>query len=284
MASIKIDTLEWSYVTFKVSGLTKGDDVCFWLFKDGEADDPIAWEDYETADSSTLYKTYTGLRPKTKYAYNYRVDGKQSPGSARYFTTPSDRPNEAIEIYELTASYVTFKVSGLVSGDIVKFFVIEQDENKTPIEYEDHEYRAAGSTLYQTFKGLKPETRYAYNFKINNITRLSRAKYFNTPSNRPSNWSWWSTVSFGSSISISASEWNAFCKRINAFRDYKGVSSYSFITVSSGTKISAAIVNQARTAINGISGHGTLPSAATTGGTITASFFNKLASALNSVS
>jgi len=100
---------------------------------------------------------------------------------------------------------------------------------------------------------------------------------------RPDDWSWWSTVSSGSPIAITAREWNAFCTRINEFREYAELSSYSFTSVSKGTPISATIVNQARSAISGISGHGTLPSAAVSGGKITATFFNRLASALNSI-
>lgn len=101
---------------------------------------------------------------------------------------------------------------------------------------------------------------------------------------RPDDWSWNSTIRAGADIAISAPDWNNFCSRINEFRAYAGLSSYSFTTVSRGTVISAAIVNQARTAISAISGHGTLPSAAVPGDEITARFFNTLTSALNSIS
>ena len=105
----------------------------------------------------------------------------------------------------------------------------------------------------------------------------------NIAAERPDDWSWWSTISSGSAIAITAAEWNAFTTRINEFREYADLSSYSFTTVSSGTPISYWIVNQARTAISEISGHGSLPSAAVSGGKISASFFNSLASALNSI-
>lgn len=100
---------------------------------------------------------------------------------------------------------------------------------------------------------------------------------------RPDNWSWWSTISPGSAIAITAEEWNAFTARINEFRDYYGLDRYWFTTATSGMVISYWIVNQARTAISEISGHGSLPSAAVSGGKIHASFFNSLASALNSI-
>lgn len=100
---------------------------------------------------------------------------------------------------------------------------------------------------------------------------------------RPDDWSWYSTIKTGANISLTAQEWTDFCTRINEFRIYLDLSEYTFITVSRGTKISANIVNQARTAISAIPDHGTLPSAAVSGGAITANFFNTLASALNSI-
>lgn len=206
--------------------------------------------------------------------------GCSSDGSC---TSDGITTKPSISVYEVTSEDVTFKVSGLTSGDVVAFYVIQQDP-KVNIEYAETKYTATGSTLRATFDGLQPNKEYAYNFVVNGVVQLSSARYFTTPaSSRPNNWSWTSTISSGADIAITATEWNSFCSRINQFRSYKSLSSYSFTTVSRGTTISATIVNQARTAINGISGHGTLPSAATSGGTITASFFNSLASALNSI-
>lgn len=104
-------------------------------------------------------------------------------------------------------------------------------------------------------------------------------------STRPTNWYWNSAISSGRTVNIGASEWNNFCSRINDFRVYKGLSEYSFTTARSGrTEISASICNEAWYAINGISGHGTMPSRAVSGGPMYASFFNNLQSALNSIS
>lgn len=100
---------------------------------------------------------------------------------------------------------------------------------------------------------------------------------------RPDDWSWWSTIKTGSPIAITAKEWNAFCTRIDEFREYDELSPYPFTSVSKGTLISAEIVNEARSAIGSISGHGTLPSKVSSGDAITASFFNALKTALNSI-
>lgn len=101
---------------------------------------------------------------------------------------------------------------------------------------------------------------------------------------RPTNWSWNSTVSSGSDIRLTANEWMMFCARINEFRAYKGLSQHSFDNVVSGvTKISASIVNAARSAILEMSPGVTLPSAVSAGSEISAYFFNGLKDSLNSI-
>lgn len=100
---------------------------------------------------------------------------------------------------------------------------------------------------------------------------------------RPWDWAWYSTIKQGGAIGLSASEWNTFCDRINEFRLYDGLSEYDFTYVYKGDAVSASIVNEARTAISAISGHGTLPSRAVSGGVVTADFFNDLKDALNDI-
>lgn len=103
---------------------------------------------------------------------------------------------------------------------------------------------------------------------------------------RPSSWSWTSTVAAGYAISLSANEWNRFTARINAFRTYLGVSTYSFTAVNVGTAITPEICNQARTAINEISSYQSnysVPSALSAG-SYPASFFNGLKNVLNAIS
>lgn len=181
-----------------------------------------------------------------------------------------------------TSTTVTIEVSGLTAGDEVRFLVRPDPDNHVVIV--DEKKTAKSNTMNEPFGGLSPQTKYAANIRVNG-TWLT-AKTFTTPSEalpRPSNWHWTSTVNPGSQITLSAAEWNNFCTRINEFRSYKNLSSYNFTTVYSGTVISAAIVNQARSAINDISGHGTLPAAAVQGRTVTAAFFNDLPNALNAV-
>lgn len=83
---------------------------------------------------------------------------------------------------------------------------------------------------------------------------------------------------------LTASEWNSFCARVNDFRQYKGLSTVSFTQAFSGGIMTAAIMAQPWDAINAISGHGTMPTRPEQGETIYASYFHSLADALNSIS
>ena len=146
----------------------------------------------------------------------------------------------------------------------------------------------AGSTFSRTVTGLASSTQYLVNVGYNDNGGASwqwiGSRSFTTAGNpRPSSWQWTSTVSVGSPFMISAQEWRNFCDRINAFRAFKGLGAYSFSNVSSGQAVSATIVNQARTAINAVSTHGTLPPQIVSGDTITAYVFNQLRIALNAI-
>jgi len=82
---------------------------------------------------------------------------------------------------------------------------------------------------------------------------------------------------------VTASKWNSFQDRINEFQAYKGVAQTSFDDVSSGDEMTASLMRKAWDAINGISGHGTMPTRPSSGATIYASWFHDLADALNDI-
>lgn len=187
-----------------------------------------------------------------------------------------------VESYKVkvTATSVTFTLTGATSGITYQFLVRLNGDQTTTVK--DELVTATGNTVIKRFDGLTPGTAYAANVRQNHGLWIGREEFV-TPALRPSNWEWESTIAAGEPIRLTAGEWNGFCGRINEFRKYKGMSAYSFTTVSPGDAISAATVNEARSAINGISGHGTLPSAAVKGGSITAAFFLGLRDALNNV-
>lgn len=149
-----------------------------------------------------------------------------------------------------------------------------------------------------TVTGLTPETEYSVNVAHWETSPtvdgsdyiLMGAQSITTESSapaRPSNWAW-ESVAAGASVPtyndklapVSASEWNGFCARINAFREYKGLSSYPFTTVTAGTSFSAAIAREAISAIDAIPGAGTTPTQIRP---LQAAFWLNLAAALNAI-
>ena len=100
---------------------------------------------------------------------------------------------------------------------------------------------------------------------------------------RPSNFSWTYTKTQGGSFNLTAAEWNSLTARINAFREYKGLSSYSFTYAYKGNDFTAAMYNQAVNAIKGISGYGSYLSTVSKGDTVTAAGLNLLRDELNAI-
>lgn len=95
---------------------------------------------------------------------------------------------------------------------------------------------------------------------------------------RPTNWQWDTVKISGNSLNITASEWNRFLNRIDAFRSYKGLGSGSYTYASVSSTIAANQYNQARLAISSI---GAVPYAVSSGSTIYASEFNQIRDYLN---
>jgi hypothetical protein len=98
---------------------------------------------------------------------------------------------------------------------------------------------------------------------------------------RPYNWEWCSAKTSGSDFYVSAVEWNDFCERINAFLQYKDLSTHTFSSVGSGEDVSATIFNQATNAISYmVPSYGPMQS----GWSIYAEYFNNIRDELNSIS
>lgn len=100
---------------------------------------------------------------------------------------------------------------------------------------------------------------------------------------RPANWNWTNSFVSGQNINITATEWNNFCSRINEFRRYRGYGNYSFTVVSRNQDMRASVANEARAAIQGISGYGAYIPYIYSGNNISVSYFNTLRSELNSI-
>jgi hypothetical protein len=115
--------------------------------------------------------------------------------------------------------------------------------------------------------GLSPNTAYTAKVYANNAVGSGTADFENfttapTTPTRPKNWEWTSLVSSRQTdptvtylgtiplVLVNASEWNNFTKRINDFRTYKGLSTVSFSSTSSGNGFTDTIYNQAVNAIS----------------------------------
>ena len=268
-------------VTISVTGLKSGTNITFYYRKSSVT---TATEIHRTSSGSTFKETITGLDASTSYTINVHVDGVGFLGSKTFNT--NSLPTFTIDA--VTSNSVTITVKGFVPNERVRFQVKQYSNSSTAV---DMDYNVNATTLTKTFSGLTPNTVYYADVQLNQSlwlggSSITDGKRFVTlaENTRPANWSWSSTIEKGKPIKVTAVEWNNFCTRINKFRTYKGLTTYNFTTVSKGMSISATIVNQARTAINGITGHGTLPSKAASGEAITASFFNTLKNALNAIS
>jgi hypothetical protein len=111
---------------------------------------------------------------------------------------------------------------------------------------------------------------------------------------RPDNWTWTTSIYTGAPLTINngliyvipASEWNSFTAKINAFRTYKGLTAYSFTTVSRGSRFLESF-NEAVNALSDLSQYFasgyTIPTVKTSTNKIYANYFTSMRDALNSI-
>lgn len=187
-----------------------------------------------------------------------------------------------LTIYKVDVNSVTVRISAISKA--TGYEIVWRHSTATQIEGT----MDVGSTGLHTIEGLEPETAYVINYRGYNNDGvgpfMNTGKTFTTLSLRPDDWSWWTRVQSDGNIDISADEWNAFCDRINEFRDYCGLTAYYFTTVRRGDYISANVVNEAVWAIRNMSPPISPPSQVTPGVSyVTAAFFNGLKNALNSI-
>lgn len=105
---------------------------------------------------------------------------------------------------------------------------------------------------------------------------------------RPEDWEWTSTVSKGSTLSLTALEWNDFISRIQEFATYRGVNlnsaNISSGSATRGARMMASQANAVRSLIDQLNPRISVPSSVTSGtSTITAAFVNGLKTSLNSI-
>lgn len=242
-----------------------------------EADDTSAYvvNTIETMNSSSWSETYSGFDTLTHYLVNIRYNSGSWLGA-------KDLKFPIFELQDITETGVKFYVEGFTTEpNQIRYYCRTLDGSSVPIN-QDYSEPYDGYIWRQWDDALSPNTEYVANVRVNGY--WLKAQEFKTKgSSRPYNWNWYSTIEQGQPIKLSAREWNDFCTKINAFREYKGLSDYSFTTVSKGQPIKASVVNEAWNAINSIPGRGGLPNKAYSGKPFDAYFFKQLRIALNKV-
>lgn len=151
-------------------------------------------------------------------------------------------------------------------------------------------YRLAGWSEYRN--SSKPS--YSANGSISIYTTSTDSRYPKTitlyavwSSSRPENWYWRDTVSKGSTLGLTASEWNDFISRIQEFATYRGIglssSNLSAGYATKGYQMMASQARAVRSLIAQLNPPVSIPSDVSPGSSITAAFINGLKDSLNSI-
>lgn len=263
-------------VTLKVTGGAKGAQLQIII---REAADSTAYivNTIEKMTSSTWSETYSGFSTCEFYVVNIRYNSGSWLGS-KQLVFPE------FSLSDITETGLQFNIDGVddESAHSVRYYIRTPDSSSVLLN-EDYTENYESTSFYRWFKNiLSPGTDYVANVRIDGHW-LEPQTFKTKGSSRPYNWNWYSDIAQGKPIKLSAREWNDFCTKINAFRKYKGLSSYDFTTVSRGQPIKSSVVNEALTAISAIPGHGGLPNRTYSGQAITAYYFLQLRIALNKV-
>lgn len=247
------------------------------------------------SDKTTEFSvTFSGCTPGTSYTCNVihwetspTVDGSDYIEMGAQSITTKTYPSFSLSATSDTVTFTVVPGSGYTQYRLI---LIDADNGDTTVFNE--EFLNITSTFSYIVTELNHSTTYAayvmYGANTSMEDFLGPKTITTEAAQRPSDWAWTTAIAtaytvpkYGELLApVTAAEWNDFCARINQFRSYKNMTAYSFTAVSSGTGIASAILKQAIAAISAISGHGTLP---TVYDVLKASFWQQLASALNSI-
>lgn len=243
-----------------------------------------SWTD-SSASRNYSSETITGLSEGTGYTFKAFVrtsSGRTFVGRYSFYTDeslpPPDTPSD--------------------------FWVSSQDSNSVNLKwyssygadsYSIEVYYQGTSSLVDWYYGLTGTSKYiggldageSYSFKLwakndsGNSSPIWTSADIGYP--RPDDWYWYTTKSSGADFRLTASEWNAFCNRINDFRQYENLSGRSFTSAYSGGTFYASIFNDARSAIANMSPPNSVPYSVSSGDNVGAYMLNALRDSLNSI-
>ena len=202
-----------------------------------------------------------------------------------------------IGVYSRTANSVTIYLTSLdtgwESGTRIVNWYLGSAGGSTPTATSYYKSNTGNSLADKastsgtvTFDGLSPNTTYGVLCEVyygtTKLASITGQATTAAPS-RPDDFAWTNSKVKGGAFNLTASEWNSFTSRINDFRAYKKLSSYSFDTAHKGNEFTAKMYNQARLAIQGISGYGTYIPTVSSGYEVSADALNILVSELNAI-
>lgn len=196
--------------------------------------------------------------------FTWQITDLSNPFNSTYYKAAG------ITKYKFTKESTS--ISGVVSS-------IDANDSRTKISTPevDVEYKAGTYTFWAWCQAANG-TYYPVNDEYGMTVVVT-----DSSASRPDDWEWWNTIKKGKPIALEADEWNAFCDRINEFREYQGLYAFGYTEVESGDPISADIVNEAIDMISWLSITEDLPDKVESGDPITAVFFQDLVNALNSI-
>lgn len=225
---------------------------------------------------STISHTFTGLTSGTDYSFSAegQWNGTWYPITGTTGHTGVIPPSISLDTRASTWIQVI-----TVENDSPGY--LETFINGVSVSSSGYSYSRNGN--YLLVGGLTPNTTYSFycKFTKNGYSASSSTIYVTTLNVRPSDFSWTNAVFSTSKFYLPATEWNSFTSRINSFRAYKGLSSYTFTNAIYKNDFTATMFNQARTAISAMGA--SVPSAQSSGNDIYVSYMNGLVSALNSI-
>lgn len=206
-----------------------------------------------------------------------------------------------------TDTTIKFSVTGLTSGQEVRFYVRYEPAPSDGSAVVDESYTTSSSTLTKTFSGLTPNTEYACNVGIvvSGVAIFGTTQYFTTNEAEVSldPWSWTSSNGSASTTLMKAAYtavttkgalsdfsylvWNDMVDKVKAVLDATGLSWSSNYATYSATKMSSSDKELTAKRFNSLrfnigSHYSTGISDVSSGDVVYGSYFITLASSLNS--
>ncbi|WP_424236306.1 fibronectin type III domain-containing protein [Bhargavaea ginsengi] len=255
-------------------------------------DDVRRWTLY-VATSSTYGVTYYG-NYNTRYKIHVIPKNSWHTGSTvtRYITTNPEPPPDpppapsGFNIYNQGETWASFAWNTTARAEK---YAMEIFQGNTLIKYDYSIYNTV-----KTFDGLSPGVQYMaklYGWNTGgNGTPVSF--YFTLGYSRPPNFSWVVTKARGRSYNLVNSQYTnlvtydefiAFRQRVNDFRRYKKLDTYTFTNIGRNSVLTATLYNQLNTAIGAMSPPTSTPGARSSGASDLPGLLNGLVTSLNSI-